>query len=68
MSRRSSWRVARESSTWSSSHESSSSFLPFPPSWRPQSWITPTLYWVRETHADCAAGTFGGAPYGATKR
>eukprot|EP00959_Pyramimonas_sp_CCMP1952_P046720 975915-Pyramimonas_sp.AAC.1 len=25
------------------------------------------LYWVRETHAGCATGTFGGAPYGATK-
>eukprot|EP00959_Pyramimonas_sp_CCMP1952_P023355 491196-Pyramimonas_sp.AAC.1 len=27
-------------------------------------WGQETLYWVGETHADCAAGTFGGAPVG----
>eukprot|EP00959_Pyramimonas_sp_CCMP1952_P238351 4980819-Pyramimonas_sp.AAC.1 len=26
------------------------------------------LYWVWDTHAGCATATFGGAPYGATKR
>eukprot|EP00959_Pyramimonas_sp_CCMP1952_P230428 4817338-Pyramimonas_sp.AAC.1 len=26
------------------------------------------LYWACETHAGCATGTFGGAPYEATKR
>ena len=31
-------------------------------------WGHETLYWVGETHANCATGTFGGAPYGATKR
>eukprot|EP00959_Pyramimonas_sp_CCMP1952_P094936 1985445-Pyramimonas_sp.AAC.1 len=41
VSRRSSWRVARESSAWSSSRQSSSSFLLFPTSWRPQSRVTP---------------------------
>eukprot|EP00959_Pyramimonas_sp_CCMP1952_P282615 5906967-Pyramimonas_sp.AAC.1 len=30
-------------------------------------WGHETLYWVWETHAGCAAGTIGGAPYGATK-
>eukprot|EP00959_Pyramimonas_sp_CCMP1952_P172682 3608189-Pyramimonas_sp.AAC.1 len=27
-------------------------------------WGHEALYWVRETHADCATGTFGGAPNG----
>eukprot|EP00959_Pyramimonas_sp_CCMP1952_P090228 1888699-Pyramimonas_sp.AAC.1 len=31
-------------------------------------WGHETLYWVRETHADCATGTFCGALYRATKR
>merc|ERR1712153_238645 len=31
-------------------------------------WGHETLHWVGETHANCATGTFGGAPYGATQR
>eukprot|EP00959_Pyramimonas_sp_CCMP1952_P068477 1429083-Pyramimonas_sp.AAC.1 len=31
-------------------------------------WGHETLCWVGETYADCATGTFGGAPSGATKR
>ena len=31
-------------------------------------WGHETLYWVGESHANCATGTFGGAPDGATKR
>eukprot|EP00959_Pyramimonas_sp_CCMP1952_P364777 7639002-Pyramimonas_sp.AAC.1 len=27
-------------------------------------WGHEALYWVRETHADCATGTFGGASMG----
>eukprot|EP00959_Pyramimonas_sp_CCMP1952_P010911 228675-Pyramimonas_sp.AAC.1 len=30
-------------------------------------WGHDTLSWVAVTHADPASGTFGGAPYGATK-
>eukprot|EP00959_Pyramimonas_sp_CCMP1952_P366376 7673543-Pyramimonas_sp.AAC.1 len=41
VSRRSSRRVARGSSAWSSNRQSSSSSLPFPTAWRPQSRITP---------------------------
>eukprot|EP00959_Pyramimonas_sp_CCMP1952_P252112 5267734-Pyramimonas_sp.AAC.1 len=31
-------------------------------------WSNETLCWVGETHVDTAAGTWGGAPYVATKR
>ena len=31
-------------------------------------WGYETLSWVGETHANCATGAFGGAPYGSTKR
>eukprot|EP00959_Pyramimonas_sp_CCMP1952_P365785 7660635-Pyramimonas_sp.AAC.1 len=30
-------------------------------------WGHEALCWAGETHANCATGTFGGAPYGATK-
>eukprot|EP00959_Pyramimonas_sp_CCMP1952_P032259 677155-Pyramimonas_sp.AAC.1 len=36
--------------------------------WWGSIWGHETLYCVKETHADCATGTFGGAPCGATKR
>ena len=31
-------------------------------------WSHETMHWAQETHASSATGTFGGAPYGATKR